>query len=345
MEFATLGASGLIVSRLSLVTMTFGEAHGEGPAAFVYKVDQKTADRLVGQALEAGVNFFNSADVYADGQAEKMLGKALGVRRKDVVIATKAGQRFDGALLNSGLSRRHLIQSVEACLERLATDWIDVFLVHCFDVHTPMDETLSALDQLVTSGKVRYIGFSNWPAWAAAKAVALQGARNYEPFRAAEMYYSLVGRDLEHEVMPMAADAGVGIMVWSPLAGGFLSGKYTRENPTGDGGRLAGFDDLPYDRERGYSTVDVLKDIASLHQRSPAQVALAWLLSKPVASVIVGASRLSQLSDNLQAKTLKLEEDELARLDEVTRITPPYPNWFCEQNADQLACSALGRNG
>jgi aryl-alcohol dehydrogenase-like predicted oxidoreductase len=258
------------------------------------------------------------------------------------VIATKVGFRTGDALIHTGLSRQHVIASAEESLRRLKTDYVDVYLVHRVDKYTPVEETLSALNDLVRAGKVRYAGFSNWPAWLAAKALGVQKMNAWAEFKAAEMYYSLVGRDIEHEIVPLALDAGIGIMVWSPLAGGFLSGKYSRENLQGDGGRLTGFDILPYDRERGYALVDVLKEIASNHKASPSQVAIAWLLTRPaVASVLVGANKLGQLENNLAAASLILSPDESSKLDEMTKPAPIYPNWFNTNIFDQQARNAL----
>jgi aryl-alcohol dehydrogenase-like predicted oxidoreductase len=342
MQYTRLGDTGLIVSRMALGAMTFGSAQG-GAFASIYKVDQAGADALVGRALDAGVNFFNTADAYAEGASEEMLGRALGARRRDVVIATKVGNRTGEALVHQGLSRHHVLAEAEQSLRRLGTDYIDVYLVHRLDPYTPLEETLEALHALVAAGKVRYVGFSNWPAWLAAKAVGLQREHGWARFRAAEAYYSLVGRDLEHEVVPFAEDAGVGIMVWSPLAGGFLSGKYTRENPGGDGGRLTGFDFLPFDRERGYDVVERLRGIGGAHGATPAQVALAWLLSRPhVASVLVGASRVQQLDDNLHAATITLAAGELAELDALTAPAPVYPAWFNEKVFDAPVRDAVG---
>jgi aryl-alcohol dehydrogenase-like predicted oxidoreductase len=342
MQYARLGDTGLLVSRLAFGAMTFGEAAAGSGFAAIYKVDQAGADRLVGRALDAGVNFFNTADAYADGRSEEMLGRALGDRRRDAVVATKVGNRTGAALTRQGLSRAHVIGACEDSLRRLGTDYLDVYLVHRLDPHTPVEETLGALDDLVRAGKVRYVGFSNWPAWLAAKSVGLQRARGWAPFRAAEMYYSLVGRDLEHEVVPFCEDAGVGVMVWSPLAGGFLSGKYTRRDPTGGGGRLTGFDFLPFDRERGYDLVERLRAVADGHGATPAQVALAWLLTRPaVASVLVGASRPEQLDDNLRAADLALAADELAELDRLTAPAPVYPGWFNAKVFDAPAREAL----
>jgi aryl-alcohol dehydrogenase-like predicted oxidoreductase len=342
MQYALLGDSGLIVSRLSFGSMTFGS--GEGPFATVNKVDQRGADALVGRAIDAGINYFNSADVYAGGESERMLGKALGAKRKDVVIATKLGNRMSPALIDTGLSRRQVFAAAEGSLERLGTDYIDVYLVHRVDTFTPVEETVEALEDLVRQGKVRYIGFSNWPAWMAAKAVGLQRERGFTRFRAAEMYYSLVGRDLEHEVVPFCLDAGVGVMAWSPLAGGFLSGKYTRENPKGGSGdRLSGFDFLPYDRERGYALVDLLRTIGEKHGASPAQIALAWLLTRPaVATILIGASNPSQLEENIGAAEIELDTKALEQLETATKPTVPYPQWFTSRVADSKIHAALG---
>ena len=340
MLYNRLGDTGLIVSRLAFGAMTFGKA--EGAFAAIFKVGQDLANELVARSLDRGVNFFNTADAYANGDSEVMLGRALGARRQDAVIATKVGMRTGEPLLRSGLSRRHLLNAAEDSLRRLGTDYIDVYLVHRPDPHTPIEETVDALDLLVRQGKVRYVGFSNWPAWQAAKAIGLQKARGAEPFRAAEMYYSLVGRDLEHEIVPFARDAGVGIMVWSPLAGGFLSGKYTREDPTGGGGRLTGFDFIPFDRERGHEVVEALRAMATDKGSTPAQLALAWLLNQPqVASVLIGASNIEQLDDNLAAADVALNGEQLDRLERMTAPAATYPGWFNRTIFDKSAAEAL----
>lgn len=340
MQYTRMGDTGLVVSRLALGAMTFGSS--EGVFAAVSKVGSALAQELVNKALDSGINFFNSADVYTGGQSEEMLGKALGARRKDVVIATKVGFRSAPALIHQGLSRHHIFESAEGSLRRLGTDYIDVYLVHRFDGHTPVEETVEALDALVKQGKVRYVGFSNWPAWLAATAAGIQNKNGFARFRAAELYYSLVGRDVEHELAPFAEHAGIGMLVWSPLAGGFLSGKYTRENPQGDGGRLTGFDMLPYDREKGHKIVDKLRAIAAGHGATPAQVALAWLLTRrAVCSILVGANKTSQLEDNLAAVKLKLNEQELRELDEISAPAAIYPNWFSARVADPVVKEAL----
>ena len=343
MQYSRLGETGLVVSRLALGSMTFGSS--AVPAfASVYKVDQSGADALVARALDAGINFFNSADVYAEGNSERILGKAIGSRRQEVVIATKVGNRMGPSLIETGLSRRHILAAAEGSLKRLGTDYIDVYLVHKVDTLTPIEETIEALEDLVRQGKVRYVGFSNWPAWMAAKAIGVQRARGWTQFRAAEMYYSLVGRDLEHEVVPLCRDAGVGVMVWSPLAGGFLSGKYTRAKPKGESGdRLGGLDFIPYDRERGFQLIELLQSMAAARNASPAQIALAWLLTRPaVSSILIGASKPSQLDDNLKATDVTLDSDDLARLDAATLPSPPYPHWFTPRVADARAHAALG---
>lgn len=341
MQYARLGDTGLIVSRLAFGAMTFQSDASKHSA--VYKVDEGGAEALVNQALDGGVNFFNTANGYAEGDSERVLGRALKARRSEAVIATKLGMRTSPNLLASGLSRQNVIAACEASLKRLGTDYIDVYLCHRIDPYTPIEETVGALDALVRSGKVRYVGFSNWPAWMAAKAVGIQRAHGYEPFRAAEMYYSLVGRDLEHEVIPFCDDAGVGIMVWSPLGGGFLSGKYTREDPTGGGGRLDGSSQMPFDRERGYDLIPVLKRIAEAHGVKPAAVALAWLLTRPaVSTLLVGASRPEQLAENLAAVDVKLTPEELTELDKATRTPPHYPQWFVDRVVDDKVKAALG---
>jgi aryl-alcohol dehydrogenase-like predicted oxidoreductase len=343
MQYARLGDTGLVISRLSFGAMTFGQ--GQGPFAEVSKVDAALADRMIGRTLEAGINHFNTADAYTGGQSEQMLGKALGARRKDVVISTKTGFRTAPELLHQGLSRRHILASCDRSLQRLGTDYIDIYLVHRVDLNTPVEETVEALDALVRAGKVRYVGFSNWPAWMAAKAVGIQERRGFARFRAAELYYSLVGRDFEYDLAPFAADAGVGVLVWSPLAGGFLTGKYTREDPKGGGGRLASLDLLPYDREKGHAVVERLREIGAAHGASPAQVALAWLLAKkPVTTVLIGANRMEQLEDNLKAADLHLSGPDLARLDEISAPPAVYPHWFTARVQDPAVTAALRGN-
>ncbi|HTB98605.1 MAG TPA: aldo/keto reductase [Terracidiphilus sp.] len=340
MHYARLGNTGLLVSKLAFGAMTFGA--GEGVMASIAKMNQAAADRLVAASIENGVNFFNTADAYTGGQSESMLAQALGVRRRDIILATKVGFRTGEALVHTGLSRHHILDSAEASLRRLGTDYIDLYIVHRVDPYTPIEETLEALNDLVRQGKVRYIGFSNWPAWRAALALGMQRQNGWAQFKAAEVYYSLVGRDVEHEIVPFALEAGIGLLVWSPLAGGFLTGKYSRENPQGDGGRLTGFDILPFDREAGYDLLDHVRILANGHGATPAQVAIAWLMTRPgVSSVLLGASKITQLEDNLAAAHWAMTEEELAMLDSLTRVAPTYPNWFNAKIFDAQAKTAL----
>jgi len=320
--------------------MTFG--HDQGAMGAVWKTGQEEANTLVGRSLDAGINFFDTADGYAAGQSEVMLGKALGTRRKDIILSTKIGFRTGPALTQSGSSARHILNSAEECLKRLGTDYVDLLSIHRFDAYTPFEESARALENLITRGLVRYVGFSNFTAWQAAKFIGIQKQRNYSPFIAAQMYYSLVGRDLEHEVVPFCQDAGVGIVVWSPLASGFLSGRYTRQDPTGGKGRLTGFDILPIDKEKGYDLIDRIREIANGHRATVAQIALAWLLAKPyVSTILVGASKLAQLDDNLGAANVHLSLDEVSKLDELTGPAPVYPNWFQSFAIDAAVREAL----
>ncbi|UUZ86225.1 aldo/keto reductase [Paenibacillus sp. P26] len=338
MKYGRLGNSGLVVSKLAFGAMTFGS----GNIPSVYKVGQDQAQELVDRALESGINFFDTADAYADGQSEEMLGKLLGKRRKENIIATKVGIRMGAGLVQTGLSRKHLFDACEASLTRLNTDYIDLYIVHKTDPFTPLEETLEALNDLVRQGKVRYIGYSNWPAWMAAQAVQMQKERGWATFINGQMYYSLVGRDIEHDTVPFMSGGGVGLTVWSPLAGGFLSGKYTRDNLKDPDNRLAGFDFLPHDKEWGFTVLDAVRGIAEGHGASSAQVSLAWSLAQPhVSSVLVGSSKMSQLEDNLKAADLALSTDEIARLEELTRPVPLYPNWFTTMMLDTQMAEAL----
>ncbi len=316
MLYSKLGSTGLIVSRLALGTMSFGMGGGNKAIA---RTRPAEADALVARAIEAGVNFFDTADVYAGGESEELLGRALGARRDEVVIATKAGWRTGDALGRSGLSAGHLLWSIEQSLKRLGTGHVDVYIAHRDDAHTPLEETLQALDTIVKHGKARYLGVSNWAPWKIAAALELQRANGWAQFTHVQSMYHLLGRDVEHQVLPLAAHYGLGFTAWSPLAGGFLSGKYTRENLADPDNRLSGFDMIPFDKEQGFALVEDMRTIADGHGASVAQVALAWLLGKPqVSSVLVGASRMSQLEDNLAAADLELSGEEVARLDAAT---------------------------
>jgi aryl-alcohol dehydrogenase-like predicted oxidoreductase len=330
MEYKQLGNTGLLVSKICMGAMTFGS--GKGIFEHVGKVGQAGADELIKICVDTGVNFFDTADVYSDGESEKILGQSfrnLGLARKDVVIATKVYNRMGPGRNDVGASRGHIMDAIEASLRRLQTDYIDLYQIHANDPITPVDETLRALDDLVTHGKVRYIGCSNWQAWKIAKALGVSGHRNFVRFESVQAYYSIAGRDLEREIIPMLDSEKLGLMVWSPLAGGLLSGKYTRDNQTVQGSRRSAFDFPAVDKERTWKIIDVMVPIAKAHGCSPARVALAWVLSRTaVTSVIIGAKRREQLIDNLASIELKLSEEELRRLDEVSALPPEYPGWM-----------------
>jgi aryl-alcohol dehydrogenase-like predicted oxidoreductase len=330
MEYKTLGNTGLLVSTLCLGTMTFHG--GSGFWQKVGTVDQAGADALIKSSLEAGINFFDTADVYSEGESEKTLGqslKNLNIARKDVVIASKVYGRTGPGRNDVGASRGHIMDAVDASLQRLQTDHIDLYQIHGNDTITPIEETLRALDTLVQQGKVRYIGVSNWLAWKIAKALTISDFRNLARFDTLQAYYSIAGRDLEREIVPLLEAEKTGLLVWSPLAGGLLSGKFSRENQKPEGTRRAEFDFPIVDKERTWKILDVIKPIAEAHGCSAARISLAWLLSKPfVTSVIIGAKRPDQLEDNLAAVDLKLSEEQLKQLDEVSALPPEYPGWM-----------------
>lgn len=343
MKYNQLGRTGLKVSELCLGTMTFGE-NFYGIAV----VDQAAANAMVARALGAGINFFDTADVYSYGQSEVVLGQALkdcAVERDSVIIATKvrsamteAATTGTGDVNNVGLSRQHIFAAVEKSLRRLQTDYIDLYQVHGWDVLTPIEETLRALDDLVRQGKVRYVRCSNWSARHLMKAVCLSRANRWAEFVSLQAYYSLVGRDLEHELLPLSREEGLGVLPWSPLSGGFLSGKYTRENPNPEGARRSGFQFPPIDEARGFDAIAELTRIAKEKGSSVAQVALSWLLAQPgVTSIIIGANRISQLEDNLKAADLQLSAVEIEKLSATSAPASMYPQWMIErQNEGRL---------
>ncbi|MFI5612342.1 aldo/keto reductase [Amycolatopsis sp. NPDC051903] len=314
------------MSRIALGTMTFGGA-GTPPWDVIGGLDLKAADELVGMALDEGVNLVDTADMYAGGETEEFLGKILKGRRRDVVLATKAYSRMGPGPNDVGLSRVHLMNALEDSLRRLGTDHIDLYQIHAHDHLTPIEETLSALDDAVRQGKVRYVGASNTFAWQLAQALGVADLRGYPRFVSLQAYYSLVGRDLERELLPLVRDANLGLLVYSPLAGGFLSGKFTRDGHDASA-RRAQADNPPIDRERGYDIVDVLRKIAGKHETTVARTALAWVLAQPgVTSVIVGAKRPAQLRENLAAVDVRLDEADLAELDAVSALPLEYPAW------------------
>jgi aryl-alcohol dehydrogenase-like predicted oxidoreductase len=340
MDYRQLGHSGLRVSALSLGTMTFG---GRGHWTRVGATEVDTATRQVDMCLDAGVNLIDTADVYSDGLSEEVVGKTLKGRRDRVLVATKARFAMGDGPNDAGLSRHHLIRACEASLRRLGTDYIDLFQVHEWDGHTPLEETLSALDHLVNSGKVRYIGCSNYSAWHIMKALGISERKNLQHFISQQIHYSLQARDAEYELVPVALDQGVGILVWSPLAGGLLSGKYRRGQDMPEGSRhLTDWNEPPvHDEDQLYDIVDVLVEIAEARGVSAAQVALAWTLGRPgVATVVVGARTEEQLADNLDAADLTLEDDERARLDEVSAPRLMYPYWHQAKSASERLSEA-----
>jgi aryl-alcohol dehydrogenase-like predicted oxidoreductase len=329
MQYKTLGNTGLLVSRLCLGTMTF---HGTGFWKAIGTVDQAGADELVKRSVEAGINFIDTADVYSEGESEKTLGRSLknlGIARKDVVIATKVYGRVGPGRNDVGASRGHIMDAVEASLERLGTDHIDLYQIHGNDAVTPVEETLRALDTLVQQGKVRYVGCSNWQAWKIAKALGISEAKGLPRFETLQAYYTIAGRDLERDLVPMMEAEKVGLLVWSPLAGGLLSGKFTRENQKPEDSRRSEFDFPIVDKERAWKIIDAMMPIAASHGVSVARIALAWLLTNDVVtSIIIGAKRVEQLEDNLAAVNVKLTADEVKTLDAVSVLPPEYPGWM-----------------
>lgn len=331
MKYKQLGRTGLYVSEICLGTMTFGGG-GEGDIwRAIGAVPQREVDAQIERALAAGVNFIDTADVYSRGQSERSLGaalKTLGVARKDVVIATKVFGPTGTGPNDGGASRSHIMDAVQASLERLQTGHIDLYQIHASDVVTPIEETLRALDDLTRQGLVRYIGVSNWQAWKVAIALGISEVKGYMRFETLQAYYSIAGRDAERELIPMLKSEQLGLMVWSPLAGGLLSGKFGPGSGNPEGARRTSFDYPPVDRHRAWGCVEVMRELAQARGASVAQVALAWLLHKPaVMSVIIGAKTLAQLDDNLAAANLSLSAEEMARLDAVSELPPEYPGW------------------
>ena len=333
MQYNRLGRTGLVVSRLCLGTMTFGQS--EGMWGKIAGLDLGASKDLVKMALDAGVNFLDTANVYSEGQSEEITGQALkdlGIARSEVVVATKALGPMGEGVNQRGASRYHLMDQIDASLKRLQMDHVDLYQIHGWDPETPMEEMLRTLDDIVRSGRARYIGVSNWAAWQIAKAQGLAAARGTERLASLQAYYSLVGRGLEREIVPLLEHDDIGLMVWSPLAGGFLSGKYSRGDE--NEGRRKDFDFPPVDKERGFDAVDAMRDIAASRGCSVPQVALAWLLAKPVVtSVLVGATKAHQLEDNLCAVDVSLSDEELATLDAAHELPTEYPGWMIERQA------------
>jgi len=332
MRYKSLGGTGLLVSEICLGTMTFG---GAGFWTAIGQLDQTVADAIVARALDGGVNFIDTADVYSEGLSEEITGRAIvnsGRKRTDVVLATKANGRVGPGPNDVGSSRGHIMDAVKASLKRLNTDYIDLYQIHAQDEMTPVEETVRALDDLVRQGYVRYVGVSNWAAWRIMHALGIADRHGWTRFSTLQAYYTIAGRDLERELVPAITEAKMGLMVWSPLAGGLLSGKFDRDGNGPDGARRKEFDFPPVNRDRAFDAVDVMREIGEAKGVSVARIALAWLLhQKHVMSVIIGAKSVEQLEDNLAASDVVLSSDELERLDKVSTLPPEYPGWMIDR--------------
>jgi aryl-alcohol dehydrogenase-like predicted oxidoreductase len=338
MRYRLLGRTGLYVSEICLGTMTYG---GKGRWEVVGRLGLEEAQAQIKAAFDAGVNFLDTANVYSEGESEKLVGQALarlGLPREDLVIATKVRVRMGPAPNRVGLTKVHIMNEAHTSLRRLGLDHIDLYQIHGVDQVTPLDETLRALEDLVRAGKVRYIGVSNHAAWQIMKGLGVSERHGWSRFESIQAYYSIAGRELEREIVPVALDQSLSILVWSPLAGGLLSGKFAQDAAGPDGARRTTFDFPPVDRERAFRCVEVMRPIAAAHGVSVARVALAWTLQRPgVTSVIIGAKSQEQLADNLAAADLTLSEDEMNRLNEVSAPSREYPGWmFDRQLADRL---------
>ena len=331
MKYNLLGNTGLYVSELCLGTMTFG---GRGMWTAIGTLPQDQVNSLVKQAVDGGINFIDTANIYSEGLSEQMTGQAirdLGLKRDDLVIATKVRGQMGEGPNEVGLSKKHILQQADESLARLDMDYIDLYQIHGFDKLTPLEETLEALDLLVKSGKVRYIGCSNLAAWQLMKALGISAQKYLSKFVSLQAYYTIAGRDLERELVPLLLDQKVGLMVWSPLAGGLLSGKYSRDAETKEGRRV-NFDFPPVNKEKAFDIIDVMRKVADDKGVTVAQIALAWLLHQSaVSSVIIGANKPEQLADNLNSVNIKLDDSELKELDEVSKLSPEYPGWMIDR--------------
>ena len=333
MKYRQLADTGVFVSELCLGAMTFG---GQGQMwEVIGGLDQPAVDAIVHRAIDQGINFIDTADVYSAGESETMVGKALAGRRHEIVLATKVRGRVGKGPNQVGLSRLHIVEAVEASLKRLGTDYIDLYQIHRFDPLTAIEDTLRTLDDLVHAGKVRYIGCSNLPAWYLMKALAVSRELGLERFKSTQSYYSLAGRELERETLPLLKDQGLGLLVWSPLAGGFLSGKFTR-NGGDEAARRAKFDFPPVNREKGFAILDVLASVAKARGATVPQIALAWILANDaVTSVIIGARKLPQLDDNLKSVEIALTPDDLKALEAASKLPVEYPTWMDSLGSDR----------
>src|ERR1700744_2115967 len=336
MKYNFLGNTGLVVSELCFGTMTFGGSGG-GIWSNIGKLQQESVNELMKTVVDSGINFIETANVYSYGLSEKLLGQSLkdtGINRNELVIATKVRGRMGEGKNYVGLSRFHIFQSIDESLQRLQMDHVDVLYVHGVDPKTPIEETVRALNDVVLTGKVRYVAVCNWPAWMVMKAIGIAEKHGWNKFIGLQYYLSLAGRDIEREVLPLAIDQNLAVMPWSPLAGGFLSGKYTRNTEKAGDSRRDIFDFPPVNKEKAYDIIDVIAEIGKQHNVSAAQVALAWVrLQKGVTSTIIGAKNPDQLQDNLQSVDLELSADELKRIDEVSALSKEYPGWMVERKS------------
>ena len=335
MRYKTLGNTGLAVSEICLGTMTFG---GKGFWTAIGQLDQSVADNIVSRALDAGVNFIDTADVYSEGLSEEITGQAMknsGRPRTEIVLATKVFGSMGPGRNDSSASRGHIMDGVKASLKRLGTDYIDLYQIHGTDPITPIDETVRAMEDLVRQGHVRYWGVSNWQAWRIAKAIGVADKFDAAKPLTLQAYYTIAGRDLEREIVPLLESEKLGLMVWSPLAGGFLSGKYAREGGGPNDARRVTFDFPPLNKDRAFDCIDVMREIAAARGVSVARIALAYVLNKRfVMSVIIGAKTVEQLDDNLAATEVELTAEEMARLDEVSALPAEYPGWMLTRQQD-----------
>ena len=336
MRYKTLGNTGLVVSEICLGTMTFG---GKGYWTAIGTLDQSVADSLVARALDAGVNFIDTADVYSEGLSEEITGRAMknsGKARTDIVLATKVFGTVGPGRNDVGTSRGHIMDGVNASLKRLGTDYIDLYQIHGTDPVTPLEETVRAMEDLVRQGHIRYWGVSNWQAWRIAKARGIADKHGFDKPVTLQAYYTIAGRDLEREIVPLLEEEKMGLMVWSPLAGGFLSGKYSRDGAGPNDGRRVTFDFPPVNKERAFDCIDVMREIAEARGVSVARIALAYVLNKRfVMSVIIGAKTVEQLDDNLAAAGIVLTDEEMAKLDAVSTLPPEYPGWMMGRQQEQ----------
>src|ERR1700749_1546238 len=342
MKYNQLGNTGLFVSEICLGTMTFtGEKKPSGIWAGIGDIGQKQATELVEKAVAAGVNFLDTADVYSAGQSERLTGQAikdLGLKRSSVVIATKCYGRMGPGPNDIGASRGHIMDAVSRSLDRLGTDYIDLYQIHATDSVTPVEETMRALDDLTRQGMVRYVGVSNWQAWKIMKAQGVSAQHSWARFETLQAYYSIAGRDLEREIVPLLNDQKIGLMVWSPLAGGLLSGKFGPGSNGPEGARRVAFDFPPVDKDRAWTCIDAMREIGNARGVSVARVALAYVLAKPfVTTVIIGAKTMEQLDDNLEAAKFSLTADEMKKLDDVSALPGEYPGWMlARQGAERV---------